>query len=47
MKRLMLIVCVLLTLFSATWAEEAPAALKYGDKSDQVLEMQTVLKEKL
>ena len=47
MKRLVLIVCVLLTLFSAAWAEEAPAALKYGDKSDQVLEMQTVLKEKL
>ena len=47
MKRLVLIVCILLTFVSAAWAEEAPAALKYGDKSDAVLEMQTTLKEKL
>lgn len=47
MKRILMIVCALLLICCAAWAEEAAPSLRYGDKSDEVLRMQTRLKEAL
>ena len=47
MKKFLLIALALLLLFCGATAEEAAASLKYGDKGQEVLALQTRLKETL